>query len=121
MKAGLYHELCLSNIPVTMRIQLGLILILCISCRSSKRLNVSNILLATVKVAVLLKKKITMQERMEIGQKYHNYMEGFIKTILLRKLLQSQKVSEETMPTEKTEERKKHWKYIKYILKSSLL
>ena len=77
--------------------------------------------LATVKVAVLLQETMTMQERMGIGQKYQNYMEGFIKTILLRKLLQSPKVSEGTVLTVLTEERKKHWKYIKYILKTSLL
>ena len=51
-----------------------------------------------------------MQEKKTIDNKYQRYVEGFIKTIILRKLLESPKVSEETMVTE---ERKKYWKYIR--------
>ena len=114
------HAPCLSNIPVTMRVHLH-ILVLFISCSSSKRLSFSKLLFATAKVAALLQKTHNKQERKTIGQKYSTYMEGFIKTIILRKLLQSPKVSEETMVTEETYFRKKHWKYMKYILKTSLL
>ena len=66
-------------------------------------------MLATSKVADPLCETYGMQEKKTIANMYQHYVEGFIKTIILRKLLESPKVSEETMATE---ERKKYWKYI---------